>query len=163
MGSCQGTNFESKVMAGISKLLDIEKTRTTPLRPQSDGQAERYNRTLVEMLRGKLKPDQKDWDLQLPTCMMAYRSSVHASTGFKKKLAWKLFQPGNSIWLHNISPRKGRNPKLDNPWEGPFLVTASSSDVVYRIQKTPRSKPKRVHVDRLKPYLGPPLENWIPP
>ena len=32
----------------------------------------------------------------------------------------------------------------------------------YRIQRTPRSNPKVVHVDRLKPYLGPPLENWIP-
>ena len=64
--SDQGRNFESKVFAEICKLLDIEKTRTTPLHPQSDGQVERFNRTLVEMLRGKIKEDQKDWDLQLP-------------------------------------------------------------------------------------------------
>ena len=80
--SDQGTNFESNVMAEICKLLGIEKTRTTPLHPQSDGQVERFNRTLVEMLRGRLQPDQKDWDLQLSACMMAYRSSVHESTGF---------------------------------------------------------------------------------
>ena len=79
--SDQGTNFESKVMAEVCKLLDIEKTRTTPLHPQSDGQVERYNRTLVEMLQGKLKESQEDWDLQLQPCMMAYRSSVHESTG----------------------------------------------------------------------------------
>ena len=36
--SDQGTNFESKVMAEVCKLLNIEKTRTTPLHPQSDGQ-----------------------------------------------------------------------------------------------------------------------------
>ena len=35
--SDQGTNFESKVMAEVCKLLDIENTRTTPLHPQSDG------------------------------------------------------------------------------------------------------------------------------
>ena len=75
--SDQGTNFESKVFAEICKLLYIEKTRTTPLHPQSDGQVERFNRTLVEMLRGKIKEDQKDWDLQLPACMMAYRGAVH--------------------------------------------------------------------------------------
>ena len=69
-------------MAEICKLLGIEKTRTTPLHPQSDGQVEGFNRTLVEMLRGRLQPDQKDWDLQLPAFMMAYRSSVHESTGF---------------------------------------------------------------------------------
>lgn len=64
--SDQGRNFESKVFAEICKLLDIGKTRTTPLHPQSDGQVERFNRTVVEMLHGKIKEDQKDWDLQLP-------------------------------------------------------------------------------------------------
>ena len=68
-------------MAEVCKLLDIEKTRTTPLHPRSDGQVERFNKTLVEMLRGKLSEDQKDRDLQLQPCMMAYRSSVHESTG----------------------------------------------------------------------------------
>ena len=79
--SDQGTNFESKVMAEVCKSLHMEKTRTRPLHPQSDGQVERYNRTQIEMLRGKIKDDQGDWDLQLPICMMAYRSVVHESTG----------------------------------------------------------------------------------
>ena len=79
--SDQGTNFESKVKAEVCKLLDIEKTRTSPLHPESDGQVERYNRTLIEVLRGKIQENQEDWDLQLKTCMMAYRSSVHESTG----------------------------------------------------------------------------------
>ena len=63
------------------KLLDIEKTHTTPLHPQSDGHVERFNRTLVEMLHGKIKGDEKDWDFRLPACMMAYRGAVHESTG----------------------------------------------------------------------------------
>ena len=75
--SDQGTNFESKVMAKVCKLLDIEKNRTSPLHPQSDGQVERYNRKLIKILRGKLQENQEDWDLQLQTCMMAYRRSVH--------------------------------------------------------------------------------------
>ena len=79
--SDQGSNFESKVMTEVCKLLDIKKTRTTPLHPQSDGQVERYNRTLIEMVRGKLRDIQEDWDLQLQPRMMAYRSSVHESTG----------------------------------------------------------------------------------
>ena len=53
-------------MSEVCELLDIEKTRTTPLHPQSDGQVERYNRTLIEMLRDKLKESQGDWDKQLP-------------------------------------------------------------------------------------------------
>ena len=72
----EGTNFESRVFVEIFKVLDIEKCRITPLHSKSDGQVERFNRTLVEMLRGKIKKDQKDWDLQLTACMMAYRGDV---------------------------------------------------------------------------------------
>ena len=64
-------------MTEVCKLLDIEKTRTSPLHPQSDGQVERYNRTLIEMLRGKLQENQEDWDLQLQTCMMAEVQSMN--------------------------------------------------------------------------------------
>ena len=82
----QETNFESKVFGEICKLLDIEKTHTTPLHPQSHGQVERFNTTLIEMLCGKIKEDQKDWDLQLPACMMAYWGAVHESTGVTPNL-----------------------------------------------------------------------------
>ena len=77
----QGRNFEAKVMAEICKLLHIDKTHTTPLHPVRWASSELFNRTLVEMLRGKIRDDQMDWDLQIPTCMMAYRSAVHESTG----------------------------------------------------------------------------------
>ena len=40
--SDQGRNFESAVFAKMCNLLGIEKTRTTPLHPQSDGMVERY-------------------------------------------------------------------------------------------------------------------------
>ena len=60
----------SPKLSEVCKLLDIEKMRTTPQQPQSDGQVEHQNRTLIEMLRGKSKESQDDWDLQLPTCMM---------------------------------------------------------------------------------------------
>ena len=35
------------------------------------------------------------------------------------------------------------------------------SDVTYRIQGSRRAKPKVIHADRLKPYLGPTLKSWI--
>ena len=77
----QGTNFESNVMAEICHVLNIEKTRATPIHPQSDGQVEQFNRTLVEMLRDNISEDQTDWDTQLWSCLIAHRSSAHESTG----------------------------------------------------------------------------------
>lgn len=78
--SDQGTNFESNLIKEICKLLDIQKTRTTPYHPQSDGMIERHNRTLLSSLSMMVKKNQKDWDEQLPFAMMAYRSSVHETT-----------------------------------------------------------------------------------
>ena len=48
--SDQGRNFEPKVFHEMCKLLGMDKTRTTPLLPQSDGMVERFNRTIEGML-----------------------------------------------------------------------------------------------------------------
>ena len=71
------------------------------------------------------------------------------------------FERGDPVWLHNPRRKKGRTPKLQRPWEGPYLVTSCIDDLVYRIQKGPRSKPMVVHVDRLKKYQGNSFDNWL--
>ena len=48
--------------------------------------------------------------------------------------------------------KKGQSPKLETPWEGPWMVTKQVTDVVYCIQRNPKEKPKFVHHDRLKPF-----------
>ena len=79
--SDQGRNFESTVFAEMCRLLGIEKTRTTPLHPQSDGMVERFNRTLEAQLAKFVSENQRDWDHHLQLLMMAYRTSVHDTTG----------------------------------------------------------------------------------
>ena len=78
--SDQGSNYESALFSEVCKLLDIRKTRTTPLNPKSDGMVERFNRTLEGMLATLVDKNQRNWDLLLPFVMMAYRASEHAST-----------------------------------------------------------------------------------
>ncbi|CAC5404152.1 unnamed protein product [Mytilus coruscus] len=46
----QVPEFESRLFKSICNLLEINKSRTTPYQPQSEGMVERYNRTLVYML-----------------------------------------------------------------------------------------------------------------
>ena len=57
----QGANFTSALFHEICKLLEIAKTRTTPYPPCSNGQVERYNRTLLQLIRCHLK-DNTRWD-----------------------------------------------------------------------------------------------------
>ncbi|UYV61916.1 K02A2.6-like [Cordylochernes scorpioides] len=50
----------------LCRRLGIEKTRTTPLHPQSDGMVERFNRTLTQHLTMFIDKNQRDWDQHLP-------------------------------------------------------------------------------------------------
>ena len=79
--SDQGREFEGKLISSLCQLLGIEKTRTTPWHPSSNGLVERFNRTLGEMLRQVTSKHQKDWDQKLAVLTMAYRATVHESTG----------------------------------------------------------------------------------
>ena len=77
----QGRNFESHLFASICKLFGIEKRRTTPYHPQTDGLCERFNGVLKALLRMKVSNDKDDWDEQLPHALLAYRVSKQSSTG----------------------------------------------------------------------------------
>ena len=79
--SDQGSQFESSLFQELCSLLDIDKTRTAAYHPQSDGLVERFNLTLENMLSKYIASDQRDWDSHLPMLMLAYRSSIHESTG----------------------------------------------------------------------------------
>jgi transposase InsO family protein len=76
----KGANFESGIVKGVCDVLGIQKTSTTPYHPQSDGMIERQNRTLNSSLAMMIKKNQKDWDLQLPFAMFAYRTAFHETT-----------------------------------------------------------------------------------
>lgn len=82
----QGTQFEGKLFQEMCSLFRIDKTRTTTFHPQSDGLVERFNRTLKAMLTKFVSQTQRDWDIYLPLVLMAYRTSVHDSTGFSPSL-----------------------------------------------------------------------------
>ena len=79
--SDQGTMFESTVFQEVCKLLGIEKTGTSPGRPQSDGMIERAFRCVQAMLSAYVSQNQKDWSRYIPMLVLAYNSAVHDSTG----------------------------------------------------------------------------------
>ncbi|VDI68960.1 Hypothetical predicted protein [Mytilus galloprovincialis] len=80
--SDQGRQYESLLFQELCKLMEVKKTRTTPLHPRSDGMVERMNKTINDMLSKYIKPHQRDWDKYLDYLMMVYNSTPHQSTGF---------------------------------------------------------------------------------
>ena len=80
--SDQGSNLDgNKIVIELCALFDIDKTRTTPFRPQCNGATERIHRTLTTMLKCFLS-SKDDWDQLLPGCLLAYRCSINASTKY---------------------------------------------------------------------------------
>ena len=78
----QGSNFMSKLLAEVYRLLSVKAIRTSPYHPQTDGLVERFNHTLKTMLRKAATDEGKDWDRLLPYLLFAYREVPQASTGF---------------------------------------------------------------------------------
>ena len=80
--SDKAQNFESRVIKHLCKVAGIKKTRTTPYHPKGNGQVERFNQTLLQML-GTLEPTQKsDWKSYVLPLMHAYNATRHDTTGF---------------------------------------------------------------------------------
>ena len=78
--SDQGRNFESTILAQTLQAFGIKKSRTTAYHPQGDGMVERFNRSLLQLLRSYVDT-QDDWERYLPLVLYAYRTSTHSSTG----------------------------------------------------------------------------------
>ncbi|CDJ64774.1 OSJNBa0059H15.7 protein, related [Eimeria necatrix] len=97
-------------------------------RPQSGGQTERVNRTLEQMLRTYIKPDEREWERLLPALELAYNTTSHSST--------------------ELSPFEvmiGENP-----------LTAADLDIVGALAPTltpPMTKPFRRLCDRAQSHI----------
>ena len=82
----QGKNFDGNLFASVCESLHIVKKRTTPYRPCSNRQVERYNRTLLQLIRCFLQGNQQCWDEHLQQLAGAIRSTVNRNTGFTPNL-----------------------------------------------------------------------------
>ena len=80
--SDQGRQFESDLFAALCTLLEIKKTQTSSYHPCSNGQIERYNRTLMSLIRAHLEGDSQNWDINIPLLAGAIRGMVNRQTGF---------------------------------------------------------------------------------
>ena len=93
--SDQGRTFESKVFKELMRMMEIRKTRTSARNPKGNGQCERFNRTLIKMIKAYLSDQQIDWDLHLGCLAGAYRATPNEST----KLTPNLLTFGREIRL----------------------------------------------------------------
>ncbi|KAJ9521405.1 hypothetical protein QJQ45_001211 [Haematococcus lacustris] len=77
--SDRGSHFTNHFWASIMTILGVKECKSSAYHPQSDGQTERYNRTLEEMLRHYISPAQSDWPFFLSLAEFAVNNSWQES------------------------------------------------------------------------------------
>ena len=78
--SDRDTRFTSLFWRALWQQLGTQLAMSTAFHPQTDGQTERQNRTLEEMLRAYVSYRQDNWDERLTAAEIAYNNSMQAST-----------------------------------------------------------------------------------
>ena len=79
--SDRDARFTSALWKRLCELWPLARSMSTAAHPQSDGQTERTNRTLEQMLRIYVSPDMDDWDQCLAPAEFAYNNARSVSTG----------------------------------------------------------------------------------
>jgi hypothetical protein len=76
-----GSQFTAKFFPAACRKLGIDKVFTTAYHPQTNGQVERFNRTIINSLRGYVAERQSDWDEYTSAITFGYNCRVHSSLG----------------------------------------------------------------------------------
>ena len=78
----QGCNFESQLVADLCELMGMQKMWTSLYHPQTNGQCERFNSTLINMLGTLPKEKKSEWKNHIGTLVPAYNCIRNSATGF---------------------------------------------------------------------------------
>jgi len=76
-----GSQFASLFFQGVCNLMGIRNLYTSTYHPQTNGQVERFKKTLVDMFMHCLEDHEDNWDELVSVLALAYNSRPHRTTG----------------------------------------------------------------------------------
>uniref|UniRef100_A0A914CVK8 Integrase catalytic domain-containing protein n=1 Tax=Acrobeloides nanus TaxID=290746 RepID=A0A914CVK8_9BILA len=80
LASDQGKEFVNSILDNMAKICGFKKILTTSYHPAANGQVERTNSTIINIISAFCNEGGTDWSQLLPMSVFAYNTSVHSST-----------------------------------------------------------------------------------
>lgn len=109
--SDRDARFTSNFWRALFKMCDVKLNFSTSFHPQSDGQTERTNRILEDLLRVYCGARQEEWDRHLTMCEFSYNNSVSSATGYSPFYLMHGQHPTSaSVLLTGHGLKDGLNP-----------------------------------------------------
>ena len=113
--SDNGPQFAARLFQIICQRLGIRNLFASAYHPQTNGQVERYNRTVLAMLRNYINEHRNDWDQFVSGLVYAYNMTVHRTTKTTPfELVLSRPPPPFTLQSDSAGPRKAsRDAKAD--------------------------------------------------
>ncbi|KAE9058216.1 hypothetical protein PF010_g31083 [Phytophthora fragariae] len=107
--------FVSHFWQHLFRLLGTRLDMSTADHPQTDGQTERVNRVLEDILRSVCAAEPTKWSVLLPQVEFALNNAVHSSTGFTPFYVNGLRHPRTPLTLPPASNLGGGEANAEDP------------------------------------------------
>ena len=105
--------FISNFWQAFAKILGIDHRMSATAHPESDGKAERSNKTAIQILRTLLGAKHKDWNKHVTATKFAINSAISRSTGYAPFFPAYSFIPSRIPDHTPLSKNKSANDTIE--------------------------------------------------
>jgi hypothetical protein len=141
--SDEGGEFNAKkICEELYDIFKIKKLTTSPYHQQTNGQCERFNRTMSGMLAKYVKDNQANWDKYLPTCVLEYNCSKHSTT--KESPYFMVFNQEPRLPMDLVYRKEERGNQIKP------TIKERIAAAMRRMKKSQKNNKERYDLDRTK-------------
>lgn len=159
--SDMGPNFESNLFQELCRLMSIDKIRTSPYRPATNGNLERFHGTMHSMIAKFVSDNQRDWDDKLPVVAFAYRTSVQEATNFTPfYLMYGREARVPADLVYGPPPERGPDPEIHEFVQNKLDSLQQAYQLVRQHLRLAAQRRKRQYDLRSKPCEFP-VGSWV--
>ena len=146
----RGAEFNNKMWDALHKLTGIRKSNTTPYHPMGNGQCERLNRTILNMLKTLSQEEKANWKDHVKKLTFAYNSTVCRATGFSPH--YLMFGresrlPIDFMFEQPVEPVSGSKEEFVSKWQKSLQ---QACDIAKRNADLAAGKSKDIHDRKAK-------------